>query len=142
MLSAEPRALDLGTKHGSPLPDDEQATCLKPHEELQYLNLISTILAQGEKRGDRTGTGTLSLFAPAAGNFRFSLGPATPSADHTTSSAPFPLLTTKRVGLRIVFEELIWFVRGLTDGQILKDKGSKYHPNHLTSTHPSIHVQE
>ena len=59
---------------------------------------------------DRTGTGTRSLFAPT--NLRFSL-----------AENKFPLLTTKRVGLRMVFEELIWFIRGETDGQILKDKG-------------------
>ena len=109
-------------KVGSHHPIDLKES-IKTHEEFQYLNLISSILTHGEKRGDRTGTGTLSLFAPSAGNFRFTLGPATWSADGATSTAPFPLLTTKRVGLRMVFEELIWFVKGLTDGQVLKDKG-------------------
>lgn len=68
-------------------------------EENQYLNLIKKILKSGEDRQDRTNTGTLSLFAPE--QLRFNL------ADKV-----FPLLTTKRVGLRIVFEELIWFIRG------------------------------
>lgn len=123
MLSAGPMtSTSSEPKLGSHNPVDLKER-IKTHEELQYLNLISSILTHGEKRGDRTGTGTLSLFAPSAGNFRFTLGPATWSADGATSTAPFPLLTTKRVGLRMVFEELIWFVKGLTDGQILKDKG-------------------
>ncbi len=81
-------------------------------EESQYLDLIREILDKGEPRNDRTGTGTKSIFAPT--NIRFKL-----------EGNVFPLLTTKRVGLRMVFEELIWFIRGQTDGQILKDKGMK-----------------
>ena len=81
-------------------------------EESQYLDLIRDILDNGELRNDRTGTGTKSIFAPT--NLRFKL-----------EGNVFPLLTTKRVGLRMVFEELIWFIRGQTDGQILKDKGMK-----------------
>lgn len=68
-------------------------------EEDQYLNLIKRILKTGQDRQDRTNTGTLSLFAPE--QLRFNL-----------AEQVFPLLTTKRVGLRIVFEELIWFIRG------------------------------
>lgn len=80
------------------------------HPELQYHSLINTILTHGEPRKDRTGTGTISLFAPP--QLRFSL------ADNT-----FPLLTTKRVPLRLVFEELMWFIRGQTDSTILSAKG-------------------
>ena len=61
---------------------------------------------------DRTGTGTQALFAPPA--MRFSL------ADMT-----LPLLTTKRVFMRGVLEELLWFVRGSTDGKLLSDLGVK-----------------
>ena len=78
-------------------------------EEDQYLNLIKEILSAGEQRQDRTNTGTLSIFAPP--QLRFNL-----------VANKFPLLTTKKVGLRIVFEELIWFVKGSTDGQELLDK--------------------
>jgi thymidylate synthase len=78
-------------------------------EEDQYLNLIKEILSAGEHRQDRTNTGTLSIFAPP--QLRFNL-----------VANKFPLLTTKKVGLRIVFEELIWFVKGSTDGQELLDK--------------------
>ncbi|KAJ3255944.1 Thymidylate synthase [Boothiomyces macroporosus] len=79
-------------------------------DEQQYISLIQAILKTGEKRGDRTGTGTISIFAPT--NLRFNL-------------ASFPLLTTKRVYLRPVFEELMFFIRGQTDAKILSDKGVK-----------------
>ncbi|KAJ1961989.1 Thymidylate synthase, partial [Dipsacomyces acuminosporus] len=79
-------------------------------EEQQYLQLIRDILTNGEKRGDRTGTGTIALFAPP--QLRFSL------ADDV-----FPLLTTKRVFWRGVVEELLWFIRGETDANTLREKG-------------------
>jgi len=79
--------------------------------ESQYLNLIETILSSSEStRKDRTGTGTLSIFAPSP--LRFNL-----------ASNTLPLLTTKRIPLRLVFEELIWFIRGKTDACILKENG-------------------
>ncbi|KAK4683980.1 thymidylate synthase, partial [Tremellales sp. Uapishka_1] len=80
------------------------------HEEYQYLDLISRIISTGQTRPDRTGTGTIALFAPPA--LRFSLG-----------NSALPLLTTKRVFLRGVIEELLWFVSGATDGKLLSDKG-------------------
>lgn len=79
-----------------------------PHEELQYLDLIRRILAQGAKKGDRTGTGTLSLFGA---QMRFSL-----------RGDVFPLLTTKRVFWRGVAEELLWFISGDTSAKTLQDK--------------------
>lgn len=66
-------------------------TARQPHEELQYLNLIRTIIATGQHRPDRTGTGTIALFAPPA--LRFSL-----------ADGRLPLLTTKRVFFRGVLE--------------------------------------
>ncbi|THH18647.1 hypothetical protein EW146_g2365 [Bondarzewia mesenterica] len=84
----------------------------KPHDELQYLSLIREVLASGECRPDRTGTGTISLFAPPS--FRFSL------ADST-----LPLLTTKRTFIRGIIEELLWFVHGSTDSTVLSQKGVK-----------------
>ncbi|KAL2916099.1 Thymidylate synthase [Polyrhizophydium stewartii] len=80
------------------------------HEEHQYLDLVRRIIETGDVREDRTGTGTLSLFAPP--QLRFDL-----------SGGRFPLLTTKRVPLRPVFEELVWFVRGQTDARALASKG-------------------
>ena len=82
------------------------------HEEYQYLNLIRNVLDTGEVRADRTGTGTISIFAPPS--FRFSL------ADST-----LPLLTTKRTFLRGIVEELIWFINGSTDSTALSKKGIK-----------------
>ncbi|KAJ2900861.1 Thymidylate synthase [Coemansia aciculifera] len=79
-------------------------------EESQYLDLVRHILSSGELRDDRTGTGTLAVFAPP--QLRFNL------ADDV-----FPLLTTKRVFWRGVVEELLWFIRGQTDAHILSDRG-------------------
>jgi thymidylate synthase len=73
--------------------------------EFQYLRLVDEIIAHGAERNDRTGTGTLSIFAPP--QLRFSLA-------HNT----FPLLTTKKTFLRPIFEELMWFIRGQTDGNV------------------------
>jgi thymidylate synthase len=69
-------------------------------EEVQYLDLVRNILANGDDRPDRTGVGTLSLFGA---QMRFSL------ADST-----LPLLTTKPVFWRGVVEELMWIMRGKT----------------------------
>jgi thymidylate synthase len=79
------------------------------HEEYQYLDLIASIIERGVERSDRTGIGTRSIFGA---QMRFSL------ADHM-----FPLLTTKRVYWRGVVEELMWFLRGETNGKILTEKG-------------------
>lgn len=68
----------------------------KNKEEEQYLDLCKRIIDEGEFRPDRTGTGTLSLFAPP--QLRFSL------RDDT-----FPLLTTKKVFTRGIILELLWF---------------------------------
>lgn len=82
------------------------------HDEQQYLDLIRRVLDMGEVRPDRTGTGTLSIFAPPS--LRFSL------ADFT-----LPLLTTKRTFLRGIVEELLWFIHGSTDSNLLSAKGVK-----------------
>jgi len=75
---------------------------------MQYLNLIKKIIESGNQRGDRTGTGTLSLFGA---QMRFSLRNGT-----------FPLLTTKKVFYRGIAEELFWFIRGSTSAKELQDK--------------------
>ncbi|KAI9359321.1 thymidylate synthase/dCMP hydroxymethylase domain-containing protein [Zopfochytrium polystomum] len=80
------------------------------HEERQYLDLVRSVINDGETRSDRTGTGTLSIFAPP--QLRFSL-----------ANRIIPVFTTKRVAFRAVFEELMWFLRGSTDSLILKAKG-------------------
>jgi len=78
------------------------------HEELQYLDLVDSIIRTGVFRPDRTGTGTYSKFGTTS---RYSLR-------HT-----FPLLTTKRVFWRGVVEELLWFVAGATNANLLRDRG-------------------
>ena len=78
------------------------------HEEHQYLDLIREIMENGVLRGDRTGTGTLSLFGRS---MRFSL-----------RDDVMPLLTTKRTFWRGIAEELVWFVAGCTDARVLQEK--------------------
>ena len=73
-------------------------------EEQQYLDLVRRVLDSGARKGDRTGTGTLSVFGA---QLRFDL------------SSSFPLLTTKRVYWKAVVEELLWLVRGCTDSKAL-----------------------
>lgn len=77
-------------------------------EEQQYLDLVRRVLAEGVQKGDRTGTGTKSIFGA---QMRFSL-----------RDGRFPLLTSKRVFWRGVVEELIWLIRGCTDSKALAEK--------------------
>ncbi|ETV96381.1 thymidylate synthase [Aphanomyces invadans] len=104
----ETEALGTQTENGI---DFHFATFERKHEELQYLNLIQRILDEGIQKGDRTGTGTLSLFGA---QMRFSL-----------RDGAFPLLTTKRVFWKGVAEELLWFISGNTNAKTLQDKGIK-----------------
>lgn len=75
------------------------------HPEWQYLNLLRDILENGAERGDRTGTGTLGVFGR---QMRFDL------------TKGFPLLTTKKLHLRSIIVELLWFLRGETNIAWLK----------------------
>ncbi|KAJ3133143.1 Thymidylate synthase [Geranomyces variabilis] len=95
-----------------PLFANPYLTTRDAHEESQYISLVQTTISHGTLRTDRTGTGTLALFAPPP--LRFSLAKGT-----------LPALTTKRVPLRAVFEELMFFIRGQTDARVLSDKGVK-----------------
>ncbi len=78
------------------------------HPEFQYLNLLRDILDNGVRRDDRTGTGTLGVFGR---QMRFDL------------SRGFPLLTTKKLHLRSIIVELLWFLRGETNIRWLKENG-------------------
>lgn len=75
--------------------------------EFQYINLLSDILQTGEKRMDRTETGTISKFGK---QLEFDL------------TDGFPLLTTRKVYWKGVVEELLWMLRGETDSKILENK--------------------
>jgi len=73
-----------------------------------YLDLMRDVMANGEKRSDRTGTGTISVFGRQT---RYDLRQG------------FPCVTTKKLHLRSIIHELLWFLRGETNIQYLKDNG-------------------
>jgi thymidylate synthase len=92
------------------------------HEEYQYLNLIKHILRDGEHRPDRTGTGTYAV--PFPSQMKFSLSRPSPDPSQPPELI-LPLLTTKRVFLRAVVGELLWFISGSTHSKSLSDAGIK-----------------
>jgi thymidylate synthase len=76
----------------------------------QYKELLERVLAEGKKKEDRTGTGTISVFGH---QMRFRLDDG------------FPLLTTKKVFLKGIIHELLWFIKGETNIKYLVDNGVK-----------------
>ena len=76
----------------------------------QYLNLVKEVLENGNQKGDRTGTGTKSIFGH---QLRFDL------------SKGFPMITTKKLHLKSIIHELLWFINGDTNISYLNENGVK-----------------
>ena len=89
----------------------------------QYLDLMRTILDEGHFKADRTGTGTYSIFGY---QMRFDL------------QKGFPLLTTKKLHLRSIIYELLWFLRGDTNIQICTTTTSPFGTSGRTKTATSV----
>src|SRR3569833_2967139 len=83
-------------------------SAISAHPEQQYLDLLSDILAHGVERSDLTGSGTMGVFGR---QIRFDL------------SQGFPVLTTKKLHLKSIIVELLWFLRGETNIAWLKERG-------------------
>nr|MBC8303489.1 thymidylate synthase [Pelagibacterales bacterium] len=76
----------------------------------QYLDLVKHVMESGNEKSDRTGTGTKSVFGY---QMRFDL------------SKGFPMLTTKKLHLKSIVYELLWFLKGDTNTKFLNENGVK-----------------
>lgn len=100
----------MGNRHRFPREELYSTPSIRlgrEHSEFQYLDLVSRVLENGACRENRTGINTYSIFGQM---MRFDLRES------------FPLLTTKKVAIRSIFEELMWFIKGDTNGNHLIEK--------------------
>jgi thymidylate synthase len=102
------RSADLHRRAVAGLGAEKRSQPRAPHQMQQYHDLLERILSDGAEKHDRTGTGTLSVFGH---QMRFAL------------DAGFPMLTTKRLPLKAIVHELLWFLAGDTNIKYLKDNG-------------------
>lgn len=91
------------------------------HEEQQYLDLIKNVLENGSRRIGRNNVETISIFGHQS---RYSL-----------KDGKLPLLTTKKMFTRGVIEELLWFIRGSTNADELKEKNVRIWDGHSSREH-------